>query len=242
MTMATLISIILIVSAIVFRKQLRAGIVKLKSVFDSKTSTSVKLRMAISDLKKKRKKAKFDHKQTIVTKEQLNALAMNELKTLIATDGLTVEAIEDSEGFSAGTKFKVKGFYKDEDKGIENCNFFNIGLPSCWNRKLFKIVGDGKNIDRYKKLVRRYEILQKRQEKIDAMVVSINNSITSFENDLKYYSTMESMTALEGFDEKLDIDIDTINAEITAIEEQLDAEERWNGTDEFEYTESPDSK
>lgn len=241
MTIGTIVAILLVITAIIFRKQILAGITTAKRKMDNNTSTATKLEMAIKTLKEKRKKAKFDHKQTITTREQINLLAINELKTLIDTTGLVVEAVEDYEGVKTGETYTVKGFYKDEDKGIENCNFFNIGLRSCYNRNLFKLVGDGKHVDRYRKLVRRYELLQKRVSKIDAMVVSINNSITSFENDKKYYATMESLVSLEQFDEKLDLDIDTINAELTAIEEQLEAEDRWNGEDE-DNTDIPQSK
>ena len=77
----------------------------------------------------------------------------------------------------------------------------------------------------------------------EELIDTIHNSIISLENDMNYVNTIESVIDLERFSStQLDINIDTISAEISAIESQLEMEERVNSGESVTTIDNAESK
>lgn len=227
--MGTLIVLSIIVAVIIiFRKQLDAGIIKAKTFIDSKTETSIKIAQKIGELKKQQKIVRGKLSEYNTSKFSNNTLLINELKTAQTVGVLRVKLIADIEGCgSEGEVFVVKGMYNND--GIDDSEFFDIGLKQCWNRIYFNVVAESKNTNRYKNLLSRHNRIESRIVYTTKLIKTIENSIVSLNNDKDYVKAMESMIEVEDFD--IDININAISAEIFAIEKDLEMIDSINGNE-----------
>ncbi len=241
-----LIAVLVVVAIVIFHKQIQTQILAFKKTSDKNTPTSVKIDLAIKDLQKKKKLTEEAFKQTNISKHSMVQQAHNELETAVRLNQLQVTVKETSKGdlpvncrdgeeqpiITKGETFNVTGFSEAYPQ-----DFYAIGKESFWSVKLFDITSKGKNVARHAKLQTIINKLIKRAEKEQELVIAIDNSIESLRNDKKYVKSMEKLETLENFDSSdLDDSLETINAEISAIEDQIDLIDKLNG----DYDESND--
>lgn len=236
--------VVAIISAIIiFRKQISALVISAKRGVDKHTKTSIKIDLAIKELRKKQVKQKETRNLCNENKAKLAIQAHRELETAVKMDDLRVRVIEDAVGRAKNggeapkilkdEEFNVVGFSKNEPR-----EFFDIGKSSCWRISLFEVVSNNKNTGRYNSLKKLMDSYERRALKLEELVVNIDDKITSLENDKQYVMTMESLIDIEQFESEVDASIDNITAEIEAIEQELELEEKLNGN--FVADETPE--
>jgi len=216
---------------IIFKDQFAVGIIKLKRFVNKNTETSVKIDLAIMNLKKKMEKAKIAMKEINVHGAKIDLQMGNELKTALQLGKL--KSLTDVDGnhggkLIAGKSYKLLSLFNDSDS-----KYFRLAEDSLgWNRNLFTISTHNKNTMRYKSLFTLYTSYESRTEKLEKMIKTIKDSIISLENDKQYVMTIEALIDIAKFDSEVSANIDNIKAEIAGIEKQLAMEERLNGEGE----------
>jgi len=210
--------------SIAFRKQLCAGIIKIKRHIDERTETSIKIEQTIKKLGKKRKLAKLKFKQIHQSLESLRIQSKRELETAIEIGKVEVIAKKDEDEFSKGDAFDVKSISAKDPR------FIDIGRRHNWNRKIFEVVPSCKNTIRYNSIEKMEGFYQNKANRVEEFIKAIDSAVKSLENEKQYVLTMEGLLELEGFDTS--INITDIMSEITALEAQISLEERLNN---FKY-------
>lgn len=224
-----------IVSLIVFfRKPLQGLLISAKRKADKHTKTSIKIDLAIKDLKTTQTKQKDARNLCNLNRAKLEIQAHRELETAVKIGDLRVVVKDDVTGrpknggavprLTKGEEYDVVGFSEVDS------NFFDIGKSTKWKSDLFDIVSTNKNTNRYMSLRKLMVSYDRRADKLEELVTNIDHKIESLKNDKDYVMTMESLIDIEQFDSVVDSNIDSILAEVSAIEKELELEEKLNGS------------
>lgn len=228
MAIELIIGLVVVALVIVFQQQIKVGIIKVKRFVGKNTETSVKIELAINNLRKKQDTAKQALKSLNTHGEKINIQMGNELKTALQISPIEVQVIRTISGNHGGTLLQDDVYTVNKFFG-EDLKYFDIGKSLGWNRNVFSILTSNKNTIRYKSLQTLYRSYEVRTEKLEKMIATIRDSILSLENDKQYVMTMESLIDIAQFDDDVSANIDNIKAEISAIEKQLAMEERLHG-------------
>lgn len=230
-----LVVVIVIALLAIFKKQIGAMIIKAKRMADRNIQTSIKIEQAINVLKKKQNLIKQTFKEININISTIAQQAHKELQTAVAIGDLKVAVRENVQGeprsrdgitpkLQKGEQFDVRGF-----SPTTPTEYYDIGTPCYWGIDLFDIISTNKNIVRYNSLQKLINVYSDRNVKTENLLKTINDSIVSLNNDKEYVKTMESLIEIEKFDDDVDLNINNILAEISAIEKQLEMEEKLHG-------------
>jgi len=225
-----LILIGVIVLAYVFRKQIGALFIKGQKFIDKYTETSVKIQQAINMLDKKKKHFMNVHEQILIQIEKLKMACDEQFKFAMESGGYKVVALKDldskrypNERIVEGKQYNVKSFGKDDMK-----YYILEGLKTEWSVNLFDVVSDDKYMKRNQQVVTLIAKYESRLKQIKDAVRNIKKQKTSFERDMKYIETVETLIEIQQIDEDITANVDNITAEIKAVEKQLEFVEELN--------------
>ncbi len=211
---------------------------KLKHFLLRNSSISAKIIVSINSLNKKKERlieTNFEvEKQIEKIKQNFDETLKNAKKEkIIAKEDCYVDGAEikkDSEYNIDVIVRDVSSMWSEEKERVDVylCGG-NRRLNLRLNRHIldsFNIPLESRYIQRYYSLTKLYKKFENRSSTVFGLVTKIKHKIEKLNADLKYVKTIESLNDIGNLDEEYNIDLDDINAEIVAVEKQLEFNEK----------------